>query len=60
MLSWGRGGGRSEQWYLPSEAPVPRDGALLSWGWLNACLQREAVNEPLVLLCFACVALVYL
>jgi len=28
---------------------VTRDGALLSWKWLNICL--EVVNEFLVLLC---------
>ena len=31
-------GGCSEWWRLPSQVTVRRDGALLSWRWLNTCL----------------------
>ena len=30
--------GHSELWHLPSQVTITRDGALLSWRWLNTCL----------------------
>ena len=33
-----RQGGRSEWWRLSSQVTIMRDGALLSWRWLNTCL----------------------
>jgi len=33
-----RKGGCSEFWPLSSQVTITRDGALLSWRWLNICL----------------------
>ena len=51
----GRGrqkGGRLERWRLSSQVTIRRDGALLSWGWLNTCLPMGSREW------FACFALV--
>jgi len=35
-------GGHSEWWRFSSQVTVSRDGALLSWGWLNTCLPTRS------------------
>ena len=44
-----RKGGRSEWWRLSSQVPVRRDGALLSWRWLNTCHGKWGINSLLCL-----------
>ena len=57
--SWGKkekGGGCSELWHLSSQITVTRDGALLSWRWLNTCLlmgSSELIPYLALLVCAA-------
>jgi len=49
------GGERSEWWCLSSPVTVMRDGALLLWRWLNACLPygKHWMNSLLACMAFA-------
>ena len=62
--SWGKeeeGRGTCLEWCcLSSRVTITRDGALLSWRWLNRACWREAVNEFLVWLCLHEWLLLYL
>ena len=46
----------SEWWHLSSQVTITRDGALLSWRWLNTCLPMGSAERIPCFALLACMA----